>query len=357
MTRDRDFKQAVRARAARTGESYTTARARLLPPTDGVLHITNGDSAAATLQAGGVTEPVLPWRDVLHSGPVPAVSTAELRRVRARYLARHSGLDEKSIHDFLRERDAAVARHRGAYVLWFEADLYDQLQLSQVLAILADRRVDPSRITLVCIGEYPGIGHFGGLGELSADQLTGLRDAGTSLSADAIELARRAWNALRAPQPTGYTEIARIVSGELRFLPEAFDRLGQEFPSTRDGLSLTERRLLASLSDADLTAGEAFVRAAAREARPFLGDTTAFQLLAELAIGVRPLVSINRGSAGTPARHWQVGLTDDGRRVLEGQADRLAFVGLDRWIGGTHLTGRSHWRWDEGKETLVPAVR
>jgi hypothetical protein len=40
-------------------------------------------------------------------------------------------------------------------------------------------------------------------------------------------------------------------------------------------------------------------------------------------------------------------LTDDGRRVLAGDADRVALCGIDRWLGGVHLTGRGPvWRWN-----------
>jgi hypothetical protein len=40
-------------------------------------------------------------------------------------------------------------------VLWFEADLYDQLQVIQILAMLSELEVTPDRITLVCIGSTP----------------------------------------------------------------------------------------------------------------------------------------------------------------------------------------------------------
>jgi hypothetical protein len=42
-------------------------------------------------------------------------------------------------------------------VLCFEADLYDQLQISEILAHLADLGVPAGRITLICIGEHAGI--------------------------------------------------------------------------------------------------------------------------------------------------------------------------------------------------------
>ena len=162
-------------------------------------------------------------------------------------------------------------------MLWFEADLYDQLQLAQILAMLHALGVAAARVTLICIGEHLGFAHFGGLGELSSEQLGRLPGtAATTLTPAALEHAARAWAALRASDPTSLRAIAATPSAELRFLGEAFDRLGREYPSTRDGLSLTERRILAAVTDGAPDAGAAFVRAAAREARPFLGDTWGF---------------------------------------------------------------------------------
>src|SRR5919206_483284 len=53
-----------------------------------MLHITNGDHAARLIAATGVGGEVLPWRDVLHEGPVPeGLSLDELRPVRAPFIA------------------------------------------------------------------------------------------------------------------------------------------------------------------------------------------------------------------------------------------------------------------------------
>src|SRR6185437_11476558 len=83
MTRQADFKRRVRARMAKTGESYATARSQLLaerPVPAGALHVSNGD--ATDLPGTGIAERIVYWRDVLHEGPVPAVGSEELRRVR-----------------------------------------------------------------------------------------------------------------------------------------------------------------------------------------------------------------------------------------------------------------------------------
>ncbi len=345
MTKQADFKARVRARMAKTGESYATARVHVLASRPlPALHVTNGDMTVPGLHATGLAERIMPWRDVLHEGPVPEVTDAELRRVRAEFLGIPTALFE--------ERDRQLEEHRhGDYVLWFEADLYDQLQIVQILGRLHELGVPAARITLICVGEHLGIAHFGGLGELSADQLGRLPAAAATALTDAgLEHATRAWAALRAPDPSGLAGVVATPSDELRFVAEAFDRLSREYPSTRDGLSLSERRLLAAIADGAETGGAAFVRAAAREARPFLGDTWAFDRLTVLATAATPLLE----AAAPVGREGPVHLTRAGREVLAGREDHIALNGIDRWIGGVHLTGATAaWRWDEGTESIT----
>jgi hypothetical protein len=318
------------------------------------LHISNGD--ATDVPGTGLARRVLYWRDILHEGPVPEVAPGELRRIRAGYLAGHESAGRVAVMRQLTERDEALEAGRaGEYVLWFEADLYDQLQIAEILARLAGLDVPAGRVTLICIGEHAGIARFGGLGELTAGQLRELphTNACARLTPAALELATRAWAAFRAPSPEGLGAIAAARLGELRFLGEAFDRLSREYPATRDGLSLTERRVLAAVADGAPDAGTAFVRAAARETRPYLGDTTCFARMDRMAAGPHPLLRLD--PPGRPVeRTTGVRLTDTGARVLAGQADQIALNGIDRWIGGVHLHGHHvPWRWDDGTETLV----
>ena len=330
MTRDADFKRRVRARMARTGESYATARSQLLGRAD-ELHVTNGDSTVAELSRTGLAGRILSWRDALHEGPVLPGSDAERRAARAEFL----GVDVAVFE----ARDRELDGHAGEFVLWFEADLYDQLQIVEILARLAARDVDPERITLISVGELPGVARFGGLGELYAEQLRVIAaQAAVALTPDALALATRAWDALRSPDPSAIAALIDARSPELRFTGEAFGRLAREYPSARDGLSLTERRLLAALP---ATAAQAFVRGAAKEARPFLGDTFAFAALGRMEAGGL----IARRGAGADA---QLARTDFGERVLAGQAQHVT----DRWVGGVQMR-ETAWRWDEATEGLV----
>jgi len=368
MTKRADFKRRVRSRMDRTGESYSTARSKLVatqrgaPPSDdsattmaAALHVSNGD--CTDLAGTGLAQRILYWRDVLHEGPVPAVGPDELRQIRARFLTAADADDRSEGMDMFAERDRTLEANRnGEYVLWFEADLYDQLQIIQILARLADLEVPPDRITLICIGEHAGIARFGGLGQLTARQLRALpaTNACARLTPAALGLARRAWATFQAPVPGGLRAMAETRSGDLRFLGEAFDRLSREYPSTRDGLSLTERRILAAIADGAADAGSAFVAATDRESRPYLGDSWCFAAMERLAHPAAvPLLDTD------PAHHpidrtTRLQLTPTGTRVLAGEADHVHLNGIDRWIGGVHLHGRQvPWRWDDGTETLT----
>ena len=361
MTKQADFKRRVRDRMAKTGESYAAARAQLVATqglvhpdrVSGALHVTNGDSAAGTLQTTGMVQRIIPWRDALHDGPVPDVPDPELRRMRTEFLLDGPAARRDALRWF-EHRDHTLAANRdGHYVLWFEADLYDQLQLVQILAQLHELRVPADHMTLICIGEYLGIAHFGGLGELESDQLEGLlTSAAITLSPASLELATRAWAAFRAPDPTGLGPIAATRSPELRFVAEAFDRLSREYPSTRDGLSLTERRILAAAGSQTSTAVEVFQRTWAREPRPYLGDALCWRIMDRLAGARTPLLEADPAGIPVHAR-TRLRVTPAGQRVLAGKADHVASSGIDRWIGGVHLTGdHVRWRWDEGTESL-----
>jgi len=367
MTKQASFKRRVRARMAKTGESYATARSTLLAEHPGAtpgdspldwmpeaLHISNGD--ATDVPGTGLARRVVYWRDVLHEGPVPEVAPAELRRIRVDYLTGYEAVERAEAMRQFTERDQALEANRdGEYVLWFEADLYDQLQIAEILARLADLGVPAERITLICTGEHAGIARYGGLGELTAEQLRELprTNACARLTPAALELASRAWAAFRAPTPDGLGPMAAARLGELRFLGEAFDRLSREYPATRDGLSLTERRVLAAVADGAPDAGMAFVRAGARETRPYMGDITCFGRMGRMAEGPHPLLRLD--PPGHPVEPTTgVRLTDTGARMLAGQADQIALNGIDRWIGGVHLQGHHvPWRWDDGTETIV----
>ena len=124
------------------------------------LIITNGDSAGELLRRTLAGAEVLPWRDVLYEGPVPLTdSLEELTAIRVSYLAGSGAGDESAIEFELtsRDRGLGISADFDRVVLWFEHDLYDQLQLIQALDWFADHPREPETLLLVQTDDY--IGH------------------------------------------------------------------------------------------------------------------------------------------------------------------------------------------------------
>jgi DNA-binding transcriptional MerR regulator len=326
---------------------------------DAPFHLTNGDSAARTLRRTELRGPVLAWRDVLHDGPVPPGDERAVREARARFLV-ETGWDAHIEHviDELERRDAALLEAVAAgreVVLWFEHDLYDQLQLVQVLALVARSGLPTEGLRLICIDRFEGRPRFAGLGELDAPELASLwplrQPVGTALLAGALE----AWDAFREPDPRALE--ALTPGPELPFLRAALLRLLEELPATGDGLGRTERQLLEALAAGATTAHELMAANSHAEEAPFMGDTWVFRRLYELSTGERPLVA----GVPEPPPHGDAGvftaasfrLTGTGRAVLAGQDDRVAAVGITRFLGGVHVRAPDPWRWDRTRRRVL----
>jgi hypothetical protein len=233
----------------------------------------------------------------------------------------------------LEARDATLeaALGRGEeIVLWFEDDLYDALQLVQVLARL-DRRAGTTSWSLVPLGGMP----FRGIAERPADELAeafGQRSAPPGAGA----YATRVWAAFCAGDYAVLGALSRAAA-PLHAVPAALRRLLQELPDADDGLTRTERALLAATAGGPVAGEAAFLAAVQQEERPYLGDTVAFERLADLAAA-----GLVASSANDEPRLRTFAATDLGRQVLEGA--HRAPVRL-RWLGGAEVGGADgpHW--------------
>jgi DNA-binding transcriptional MerR regulator len=342
------------------GAAYLARRGKeaTMPPS--LLHVTNGESAGNTLRQSGLGGAVLVWQDVLHEGPVRNVSRAELLRDRAGFLSECGWGSRRALLAALERRDRQLldALDDGrTVVVWFEHDLYDQLQLLDVLALAAGTAASPE---LIVIGAFPGKERFTGLGELTAPELETLWPRRIVGGPAALAAATAIWEAFRADDPTGLAEWAGREEPELPFVGPALLRLLEELPASTNGLSGTERRALEAVEAGAATPGAAFVATQRAEVAPFLGDAWFYRLLAGLGTGpVRLLETEDRAPLPPPPplgdpqlfSRLRLRLTVEGLAVLREEADRIELLGVDRWLGGTYVTTERRWRWDAATRT------
>lgn len=337
-----------------------SAAPRKEPAAARMLHVLNGDLAADQLRRSGVQGEITLSADVLHEGPAPAGLLPERwRKVRARYLAECGYDDYDRCLARLTEWDHALEGSRGfdEVVIWLEHDLFDQLQLLRLLDWFGSRDdLSSTRLSLICIGSFPGIEPFHGLGQLSPEQMASLLDRRERVTEKQIFLARHAWRAFCSPEPIGLEVALRRDTSALPFLADALQRHLEEFPWTRDGLSRTERQALLGIDSGFDTFESLFRAVQALEPRPYLGDSSFLRCLRVLGSSPVPLIRLEPGPGGL-IRTLQLSLTGSGREVLEGRKDWVHLHGIDRWLGGVHLHGReAQWRWDGERSRLIPAA-
>jgi hypothetical protein len=283
-----------------------------------VLHITNGDLAAAVL-AGRNAGEVLPWRDVLHEGPVRAgLSLDELSTERAGFIANAGWGALDDVLASFRSRDERLKRSDDEVVLWFEHDLYDQLQLIQVLDWFATHPV--KRLALVCEAEY--------LGPMPVARAMELFQVRKPVTARQLEIAEAAWLAFRSPHPAPLVEVLSQDLEPLPFLRAALIRHLEEFPWVEDGLSRTERSILDALSEGPIAFERVFERT--REDPAFMGDVVLRWHLERLQA---------EGWIRQGGSTWESGARSARR--------------LERWLGGVLVRPDSPWRWDPARQQLI----
>jgi hypothetical protein len=327
-----------------------------------MLHIHNGDSTANKMKEAKFPGEHFAFREALATGPTPrGLSLDEWIAVRANYLAGGVGLDAEDVKKDLSRMDEAL-RNVSAHdeiIMWFEHDLLCQINLIHLLNWFSNEDLGSTKLSLICIGEFPGIEGFRGLGELTAEQMASLFDTRHTVTNAETSLARRAWEAYCAPAPEA---IETLLSEDTRALPYLKGALLQHvarFPSVRNGLGHAENRLLELIRNGQ--SDFMWLCPAFFDAEPAygLGDFQVWRDLERMARADQPLVIIDglddSSSRRTPSRMHKASfsVTETGKEVLEGRAEFVALNGIDLWLGGVHLRDKADlWRWDEQKQKL-----
>jgi hypothetical protein len=251
------------------------------------------------------------WGPRLHEGPIADVDDAELVRMRAAEIADGLGGRVEDIEADLKSWRAAVdADHEyDELVLWFEHDLFDQLNLIQLLARIGRDRPVRKPVSLVSIDAYPGRQAFKGLGELGPDDIAKLFTQRRRVTREQFAVAARAWDAFRSQHRRRLEELLHEDLSALPFLARALRRYLDEAPAEPGGLTRSERRLLDQLARGPVDIHTAWKRMHDGETAFYITDSSFWGLLKGLARRTPALIDITL-SADTsgPLPHGQLSL-------------------------------------------------
>jgi len=336
--------------------SALPARRRLM------LHIHNGDSTAGTLREFGFAGEHRAFQEVLMEGPAPAgLSQGEWLGMRSRFLAdAYESPLEKCLND-LRAQEQWLRRfpEYGETILWFEHDLFCQINLIYLLDWFSKQSRSKAKLSLVCIDKFPGKPDCRGLGELTGEQLASLFDSRHEVTEAELNIAATAWEAYCSAEPGEIVRLLDKDTSAMPFLGQALRLHLMRFPSSKNGLGRVENTALELLSDGATGFKSLFPRFLKTEPVYGMGDSQVWAVLKRLGDARNPLIAIAAPADSAAARKstWYhdaaFELTETGRAVVAGERDFVEINGIDLWLGGVHLLDGLVWRWDERGGLLI----
>jgi hypothetical protein len=331
------------------------------------LHRMCGDLAAETLKRSGAQGQVRVWYDAYCGGPTPAdVSDDEWLALRGGTVLDRLDTAENAAR-FFREMYEQLEEYRvfDEVVLWFDACLFDQTILIQHLDWYSRRDIGKTKLSLVCIGEFPGMQRFIGFAQLRPEQMVSLLHTRHEVTKRETDLAVRAWAAYRSPDPAAIEGLLTEDTTALPYLAPAFRRHFQRFPSLRNGLNRQEQESLEAIAQGHSAFSDIFAKVWEMEDLPYFNEGMLLPDLLEMVNAPQPLLVMDglEFTQGLRRFEWPFKkiiftLTDTGRDVLAGTADSIRLNGIHRWFGGVHVQGRdAAWRWDEENGRLLKTYR
>lgn len=313
-----------------------------------MLHLVNGECTAHTLRQANVPGRIESADDILMEGPARnrLKGEADLEQ-RADFLdARWEIPRADYLAGFRRRRellDQAVAEDEA--VLWFENDVFCQINYLDALSWLAEATQASANLTLVRPSQDR-------LGNLSADRLARLFTERTSVRNDLLHFAHDVWGRLTQDDPVALADL--VQQHDFQLWPELRPGLRAQLarlPATHTGLGQIETVMLEAVAGGAATFEDVFAQVCQRASIYGVSDMQVIRYALDLAQPDAPLLSIT-SSNGAPSlaepnwRAWRIALTPLGTSILQGDDDYMRIATVERWVGGTQVTGQCPWRWD-----------
>lgn len=319
------------------------------------LHILNGDGTAAPFSKSKLAEEdTLIWREAMMEGPIH--ESKDFWRTRGLYFSKMYKRYGESASSYFKKviQENAKLEKLSEYthvVLWFEFDVFCQINLLFLLNHLSGLEIDHLQLSVVSPGQEQEGANFHGMGEGTPEKIEQWYSQRVEVSDEMLKKAQELWKVYNSDTPEQLDTI--VSAGEIEFFPhlrKSFAAHLSRYPSFKNGLNTIEQALLDIIEEKKPTKIGHILR-------PFwelhsvygLGDSQLVNYLEKLS---PMLVTFNGESikAFTEEQvldfNGEIELTELGKAVRAGNRDWLEYGYPNEWLGGVHLAvGKPLYRW------------
>jgi len=211
------------------------------------LHITNGDATTKILQKLAIPGKIITWREMLCEGKTTTdVGSEHFWKTRFEFLKKSYKISKKTFIDYtLKEyRNLCNQKQQEEIVLWFEHDLFSQINMLAVISWLKKHRKG-RKITLVNSGKKRGGKKLHYYKDFTTTTLNKKYQKRKTLSLDDIDYADYMWQLYCSDSPLRLEVVYKFnPSSPFIYLADAIKAHLQRFPSIENGLNVVENSIL-----------------------------------------------------------------------------------------------------------------
>jgi len=289
-----------------------------------LLHITNGDSLTDRLKALKLKGDIITWREMLCEGKtLTNVGSESFWKTRFEFLNKNykvskSWFVEKTLKEY---RSLCNHKQQDHIVLWFEYDLFCQINMLAVISWLKTHR-KYAHISLVCSGNEDETDKMYSFGEISDEKLLELYENRTELSMNDIEYADYVWQLYCSDNPIRLENLSDYKNYQFDYLTDAIKAHLKRFPTIKNGLNDIENHILQlSLEKKPKSKRELLQTVLMDQGIYGFGDTQYDRIITTL----KPLYA-----SFNPVR-----LTKKGKEILDGKTSYYSSIqDNDAYLGG-----------------------
>ena len=289
-----------------------------------LLHITNGDNLTDRLKSLQLKGDIITWREMLCEGKtLTNVGSESFWKTRFEFLNKNYKISKQWFVEKTLKEYRLLCNHKqeDQIVLWFEFDLFCQINMLAVISWLKTHR-KYSQISLVCSGDEDETDKMYGLNELSDEQLLELFEKRTVLKQDDIEYADYVWQLYCSDNPIRLENLTDFKYYQFDYLSEAIKAHLKRFPTIKNGLNEIENHILQlSLDKSPKSKRELLSTVLSDQGVYGFGDTQYERIISTL----KPLYT-----SFNPVR-----LSKKGKEILEGKTSYYSSIrDNEAYLGG-----------------------
>lgn len=222
------------------------------------IHVLNGDSTAQILDKSNIDGDIVVWREMLCEGPLHTnVGSDEFWGNRYTFFENEIGVErleyfDKTIKEIVKLEDVS---NYNEVVLWFEFDLFCQVNLLALCTYLLSNYVKKANYFLVCTGKKEGKDKLQPLSNYSPEDYKNLYKNKILLSKANLEYAKQCWNVYVKNDFEELKNFNFNQSSKFEYLQLAMNQHLNSFPS-KNGFNQIENKILETINSNPLSDSE-----------------------------------------------------------------------------------------------------